>query len=44
MDESNVVAETHVYVTPALQNLGTVTKVTLGDASFNNQDDTQYFE
>ncbi|WP_327413891.1 hypothetical protein [Streptomyces sp. NBC_01233] len=33
-----------VYVTPAVQVLGTVTKATLGSAGNNNADDTQYFE
>lgn len=44
MTETIVVAETPVYVAPALQSLGTVTGATLGSAGNNNPDDTQYFE
>ncbi|MEI5011939.1 hypothetical protein RB196_35915 [Streptomyces sp. PmtA] len=32
------------YVAPAVSTLGTVTAATLGNAYFNNADDTQYFE
>ncbi|WP_406200070.1 lasso RiPP family leader peptide-containing protein [Kitasatospora sp. NBC_01560] len=32
------------YVAPALDELGTVVEVTLGSASFNQADDTQYFQ
>ncbi|MFE3992297.1 hypothetical protein ACFXPW_11550 [Streptomyces goshikiensis] len=43
MTETIVVAETPVYVAPALQSLGTVTGATLGSAGTDNPDDTQYW-
>ncbi|MFE1560380.1 hypothetical protein ACFW6V_36000 [Streptomyces sp. NPDC058734] len=38
------VDETPVYVTPAVEDLGTVTGATLGSAGNDNPDDTQYFQ
>ncbi|MFV0131660.1 hypothetical protein ACLGI4_28885 [Streptomyces sp. HMX112] len=31
------------YVTPAVSDLGTVTRATLGHAGFDRVDDTQYY-
>ncbi|MFJ7281089.1 lasso RiPP family leader peptide-containing protein [Kitasatospora sp. NPDC098663] len=39
-----VIKDTAEYVAPALDELGTVVEVTLGSASFNSADDTQYFQ
>ncbi|WP_107421541.1 lasso RiPP family leader peptide-containing protein [Streptomyces nanshensis] len=36
--------ETAEYVTPELNELGTVTEVTLGSAGNDNPDDTQYWQ
>ncbi|MFB7126160.1 lasso RiPP family leader peptide-containing protein [Kitasatospora sp. NPDC056273] len=38
-----VIKDTAEYVTPALDELGTVVEVTLGSAGNNNADDTQYW-
>jgi hypothetical protein len=35
--------ESGSYVTPAVNDLGPVTKVTLGTAGFDRADDTEYF-
>ncbi|MFF2402699.1 hypothetical protein [Streptomyces goshikiensis] len=43
MTETIVVAETPVYVAPALLSLGTVTGATLGSAGNDSADDTQYY-
>ncbi|WP_107382744.1 putative RiPP precursor [Streptomyces agglomeratus] len=36
--------EPEPYVAPAVSDLGTVTGATLGNAGFNEADDTQYWE
>ncbi|MFG3310293.1 hypothetical protein [Streptomyces wuyuanensis] len=44
MDPGDCETDAAEYVAPAVSILGTVTTVTLGNANFNNADDTQYFE